>query len=257
MALFNGLRIFSNAPWDGAGLRWLDVPSGDKGPHPSRQSHLFDEGGYAVLRRGSATALIRYPRFRFRPSHADALHVDFWIAGRNIFRDAGTFSYAADTVWMTYFSGAAGHNTVQFDGRDQMPRLSRFLFGSWLRTSWLSTPAESSSAVVFEAGYKDAHGAKHRRLVTLEDRRLLVRDDISGFLRDAVLRWRLLPGDWRLTEQSAACEGYTLSVCADKAPLSMNLVRGWESRYYLQKTAVPVLEAIVHDPCTLITEFQW
>lgn len=28
------------------------------------------------------------------------------------------------------------HNTVQFDAREPMPRLSRFLFGRWLHTHW-------------------------------------------------------------------------------------------------------------------------
>jgi len=38
-------------------------------------------------------ALLRYPRFRFRPSHADVLHVDLWVDAVNVLRDGGTFSY--------------------------------------------------------------------------------------------------------------------------------------------------------------------
>ena len=41
-------------------------------------------------------AMLRYPRFRYRPGHADALHLDLWLGDRNILRDGGTYSYNAD-----------------------------------------------------------------------------------------------------------------------------------------------------------------
>jgi hypothetical protein len=61
--------------------------------------------------------------FRFRPSQADALHLDFWLAGSNVLRDAGSYSYNTEPEWLNVFPGHnASHNTVQFDDRDQMPR---------------------------------------------------------------------------------------------------------------------------------------
>ena len=35
---------------------------------------------------------------------------------------------------MNYFSGIQSHNTVQFDEVNPMPRISRFLWGNWLKT---------------------------------------------------------------------------------------------------------------------------
>ena len=67
-------------------------------------------------------------RFRFRPSQADAMHVDLWVKDQNLLSDAGTYSYNTDARWLKYFPGTQSHNTVQFDDRDQMPRLGRFLF---------------------------------------------------------------------------------------------------------------------------------
>ena len=52
----------------------------------------LDAGGYSLLRRGAVFALPRYPRFRFRPSQADALQVDPWLGGINHLRDAGSYS---------------------------------------------------------------------------------------------------------------------------------------------------------------------
>ena len=48
-------------------------------------------------------------------------------------RDGGTYSYADTTGAANELASVAGHNTVQFNGRDQMPRLSRFLYGAWLQ----------------------------------------------------------------------------------------------------------------------------
>src|SRR3546814_21172555 len=85
-------------------------------------------------------AMLRYPLFRFRPSQADARHLDLWLGGRNLLRDAGSFSYAEeDGVW---FGGTSAHNSVEFDGRDQMPRLGRFLFGAWLKADGVEAVSE-------------------------------------------------------------------------------------------------------------------
>src|SRR5262249_18550451 len=59
----------------------------------SRTAFLDDEGGYACLRREDASAFMRFPRFKFRPGHADALHLDLWVRGRNVLLDGGTYSY--------------------------------------------------------------------------------------------------------------------------------------------------------------------
>ena len=60
------------------------------------------------------------------PSQADAMHVDLWVNGKNLLVDAGSYSYNTNTGLSDYFNGTASHNTVQFDDRDQMPKLGRF-----------------------------------------------------------------------------------------------------------------------------------
>ena len=59
------------------------------------------------MRNDQALAVLRYPRFRFRPGQADALHLDLWHHGVNLLRDAGTYSYNADGA--EWFSGTAGY----------------------------------------------------------------------------------------------------------------------------------------------------
>lgn len=253
MALFAGRRAYeAEGAWI-LPLHWLRItlPEALAELPGSRQ---FDDGGYAVLRKGGAMALLRYPRFRFRPSQADALHVDLWVDGGNLLRDAGTFSYNTDPQTLDAFAGTAGHNTVQFDGRQQMPRLGRFLFGEWLKADGVSFNAAIGTA---EASYTDWRGAQHRRQIALEDGCLSVRDRLSGRFSSAVLRWRLPPGDWLVDGHEIHNGACRLSVTSEARIVRFEIVRGRESLHYLEQHNVPVLEIEVSGPSSLTSEFTW
>lgn len=262
LVLFGGRRAYAGEGAFNHALAWLGVALPDE-TAPAPASYLADDGGFAVLRSGAAMAMLRYPRFRFRPGQADALHVDLWTGGCNLLRDAGTYSYNGGADWLAYFGGTASHNTVQFDGRDQMPRLGRFLFGGWLKTAWLVRPRQHGGALHCMAGYRDGAGAQHKRGVALTEASLRVEDEIGGRFASAVLRWRLPPGQWRLSLHGLgatldeAGSGRTL-VLQSSVPLARcTIAEGWESRHYLEKTAVPVLEAEIRQAGTVITEVQW
>lgn len=237
-------------------LQWLGIPVPVEAATPVG-SVQFVQGGYSVLRRGRNFALLRFPRFRFRPSQADALHVDLWAAGKNLLRDAGTYSYNAGDEITRYFGGTEGHNTVQFDDRDQMPRLSRFLFGGWLRPVGVSPVTEMGDAVTAGAGYTDGQGVSHHRKLSLSDQNLRVEDEVAGFRRKAVLRWRLLPGEWMLDGDTVRLGDHVLRVAASVPIIRMTLTEGWESRYYLKRESVPVLEVEIQQAGRLITEYQF
>lgn len=256
MALFADRYAYAGAGSWNWPLRWLNfpVPAAPAAPVGSVQ---FDEGGYSILRRGRAFALLRFPRFRFRPSQADALHVDLWVGGENLLRDAGTYSYAAGDDVTRYFGGTVGHNTVQFDDRDPMPRLSRFLFGDWLQAESVIPVHESVDGVTAAAGYTDGRGASHHRQIELSDHGLRVTDDVADFVHKAVLRWRLSPGDWRLEGDTVRRGDHRLRVTASVPIQRCLLTSGWESRYYLQKESVPVLEVEIQQPGRFLTEYQF
>lgn len=226
---------------------------------PRPTSVQFDDGGYFVLRQESAMMMLRYPRFRFRPSQADALHIDLWVGGDNWLRDAGSFSYNTDQRWLEYFPGTAAHNTVQFDDRDQMPRLSRFLFGAWLEPRDVDPLVVSDGQQSCGVGYRDWKGAEHRRQVVFSERRLQVTDQMGGFTEKAVLRWRLKPGDWQIdvNTNSIQFQGFSVSVNSEILFKRFELVEGWESRYYLKKTPMPVLEIEIDQPGELFTTIEW
>jgi hypothetical protein len=248
--LFGGRRAFAEGRWDDA-CTWLgiDLPVAIAPPPRSRR---FDDGGYAVLRAAEAMAVMRYPRFRFRPNNADPLHVDLWVDGCNVLRDGGTFSYNADAATIDYFNGIESHNTVQFDGASPMPRVGRFLFGDWLRTEEASEIEDNR----FAASYRDRSGRRHRRRLAMTEDRLTVIDEIAGFERNAVLRWRLAPGDWRLAGSTVTNGKYSIAVTGPQA-LTARLVTGRESRHYLHQSDVPVFEVEVEEAGILTTEISW
>ena len=254
-ALFLDRRAYDSGPWsDALALLGVETPTEQLPPAGSR---IADDTGFAVLAREDARAVLRYPRFRFRPSQADSLHLDLWVGAENLLRDGGSFSYA-DARAVEYFGGVLSHNTIQFDGRDQMPRLSRFLFADWLRTSKLEPLCETDNAASFGAAYRDGAGASHMRRIQLTSNSLVVTDDISGFKGAGVLRWRLAPDDWRLMDGSGVVSGDRMINISATAPiLRCELVPGRESRHYLEETPTPVLEVEVAKPCVLTTSISW
>lgn len=256
-ALFQSARAYPGTGGWNQPLYWLGVPVPDK-LLPVPRTAQFSDGGYFVLRQERALAMLRYPRFHFRPSQADALHVDFWLEGENWLRDAGSFSYNTDQYWLDYFPGTVAHNTVQFDDRDQMPRLSRFLYGAWLKARNVDA-FSLDGAHGCSAGYKDWQGAEHNRRVVLSDQALRVEDKVKGFETKAVLRWRLKPGNWTLDvdARSIRADKLTLTISATRPIKRFEVMEGWESRYYLRKTPLPVLEVEIDRPGDFVTVVEW
>lgn len=248
MALFHQKRGFEAGHWDDS-LAWLHIQLPDDQATPPSRS--FDDGGYHVLRNANTLAVLRYPRFRFRPSQADALHLDLWHEGRNLLRDGGTFSYNAHGA--EWFGGTSAHNTITFDGRDQMPRLGRFLFGDWVKSEAVECVSKSGNAITAAAAYTDQLGAHHHRKVEIDASGMTCIDRISGNFDKACLRWRLEPENWRLDGNTLLGGSFNLTVEADKAQISPILGTTRESRYYQACEEMPLLSVSFDRPTTITT----
>ncbi|WP_236571613.1 heparinase II/III family protein [Rhodovarius lipocyclicus] len=199
---------------------------GAAGPAPE-----WSVAGYRGWSAGGARAVMRVGPPRFRPGHADLLHLDLWDGPLNLLRDGGTGAYnpaPRDGWWLDYFPSTAAHNTVEFDGRDQMPRVSRFLHARWVAAG--------------DDWARDAAGCRHRRQVSVEGREWRVLDRLDGPFAQATLRWRLAPAEWRLTGDGAESPLARIGLRAD-APLEIALEEGRESLAYGQVSRCPVLVA--------------
>ncbi|HEX7115964.1 MAG TPA: alginate lyase family protein [Steroidobacter sp.] len=243
--LLQGRRRYPSGPWDDASRYWGVEPEECPLVPAVRGSKVFMPGGYATLtdEERRSWALLRIPSHRFRPSQADGLHFDLWVDGENVIRDTGTYSYNPAGHWHEYFSGTRGHSTCQFDERDQMPRLGRFLFGSWLECEELRAGDESERRQI-EVAYTDYSGARHRRTVVVRDATWIIEDDVSGFERSAVVRWHLAPGSWTLNGSRLVGERVSIDV-ESSGESNVRMVEGWESRAYLERSSIPVLEVVL------------
>lgn len=213
---------------------------------PDRNA-FFKESGLITAECQDIFLALKLPVFKFRPSQCDALHLDVWCQGENVLRDGGTYSYNSTPEDLEYFSGTASHNTVQFDRHLQMPRLSRFLFGSWLKPNNLDYQKGQ-----YSCGYRDAWGCEHLRKIDLKHGEICVSDRIAGFKDEAILRWRLQPDDWTLNDHILSNGKIEIEIKTENN-VEIRLSEGIESRYYYQKTVLPVLEVMVNQPSTIIT----
>ncbi len=245
-AIFLGQTAYEPGPWD-IPLEWAGVAAGPRvASLATKRARWFGDFGLALLNPredgSGAYAFVKVPRDRFRPSQADPLHFDLWsVDGVNLLRDAGSYSYA-DAGAMAYFSGIGAHNTVSFDGREPMPRISRFLFGDWIRGETSDIEREGN-AISWSGRYRDRNGASHLRSVTARCNEWLIDDEISGNFSSAVLRWRFSPGGATLTGLRFENAHLTLTVEADRGPLGVDLHDVVESRTYCEKSLTPGLEA--------------
>ncbi len=156
------MRRPSGRLWDRSLGRLLHRPQSS--PGPARACWAGNQAG--------AAAFLRVGPLRFRPGQADLLHLDLWDGPVNLLRDGGTGAYnpaPAESWWPALLGGTAGHNTVEFDAADQMPRLSRFLFARWPRTGRASDGA----------WVQDHHGRRHERRIAVAGRRWTVEDCIG------------------------------------------------------------------------------
>jgi hypothetical protein len=251
--LFDGKLAYSGEGSFNLPLQWLQLNRPAEIVDP-KETKDFSDGGYAYMANSKAELYLNYPKFKFRPSQCDALHIDLWINNVNILRDGGTFSYNAGQKYIDYYGGSKSHNTAAFDEHDQMPRLSRFLLGDWLKTSIKEGLIVTNDTQIFLAGYKDRFGCKHIRTIELHPSKLVIKDTVSGFNDSAIVRFRLAPAFWKLSGNKLISELCTVVFYADSEFKKIELTRGTESRYYYQETEIPVLELEVTEAGVITTE---
>mgnify|MGYP001239524863 CR=1 FL=1 len=216
-----------------------------------QKSFCFREGGFLGLRNQDSLALIRVPNYKFRPSQCDALHLDFFNKGQNIFRDSGTFSYNQPISKLNNFDSVLGHNTIQFDDEDQMPRISRFLYGNWLKYSNLSFSEKAISV-----RYKEKN-LMHKRSVFLEKSKLKVVDEVFGFKKNAILRWHLKLNDWQINGNEANCEEYIIKISSTSKIYGFEIKKGFESKIYSKMDENKILETKIKKPGKITTILEY
>lgn len=256
-----GNRLYDELEIDEIAL-WLGLETNKQYTAPLKESKLFPDGGYTVIRNKDQFAMIRCTTYKHRPAQADMLHLDFWDGPYNILADAGTFSYNTSQEDLLYFNGTASHNTVMLNDRDQMTKASRFIWLNWTKSKIINFTT-SKDITFFEGEHYGYSPVVHRRgLCQLEDT-LIIIDDLIGEIQQekASLSWlfgvhdvkKVSDKEWEITLPDET--KWFLSV---KCPInnvesemyhgSTTPVAGWRSLYYGDKEVFPQL--VVKDKIT-------
>ena len=235
-------------------LAWLgDQDARGEAPR-THATQLLADGGYARLGTSGAWALLRLPRFRFRPPAMPTRCTSICgSTARTACATAARSRTNAEDHWLRYISAAmASHNTVQFDGRDQMPRLSRFLFGDWLVAEELTLDEASTtvSAALPRQG-RAPSAPRPARTGAMRGRRR------GGWPRDkAVLRWRIAPTRAAGAAPTGSGATHALesrSACRRRSPGS-NASRAGNRATTTRRLSLPVLEVEIGADATPTTE---
>ncbi len=193
-------------PWDEMSL-WFGLPRKENLPEISRIpdcNHLYAPNSWGYLRAA---------RYQSRPSHADQLHFDLWWRGWNIAQDAGTYSYNAPPPWDNQLTSTLVHNTVTVDGREQMTRVSRFLYLDWADATAQEQPANGAGFIQRVSAQTEAYarlGIHHTRTVTVSaEEHWLVEDELlnrSQRMRVFRLHWLLPDWEWEAGSRDSMFE---------------------------------------------------
>jgi hypothetical protein len=119
-----------------------------------------------------------------------------------------------------------------------MPKLSRFLFGNWLKPLDIYFNGKDNFV---SSGYKDQNENTHTRKVREIEKGWQIIDDINGEFKSAILRWILKPGNWEVKNKSISSENTTIEFQSNQT-FELQLNESFESLHYMEKTIVPVLE---------------
>ena len=219
----------------------------------SLKSSLFMDGGYLKIIRENGMAILKAPKYKFRPSHADALHLDIWQNGINYIRDTGTYSYALNDNDLDSFSGTAGHSTIQFNNKNQMPRISRFLFGNWLTTSNMYLSEKNNK---MSAAYRSSDNQYHVRYVEKIKKGWMIKDEIDGKFKFAILRYILPQDDWSISLNNISNKKLNIKITSNDL-IKINIRKGWDSLYYMKREPVKILEIETSSSCFIHTNLTF
>lgn len=217
------------------GARSLELRPAPPAPAASR---LFADAGLAIMACGPVHMVIKSGPFGEGSgghSHSDVLSLvarlclsaASRVGDREILIDPGTFTYIADPDQRNRFRGAAAHNTVRIDGRDQAIPAGPF--------RWNEKPAVGVREFLTgpELDYLDAactYAAftHRRRIAFLKPRVVIILDSVDG-----------PPGEHTLEQFWHLGSGEDAARFSFSAPATR--VEAWRSRAFASKEPAPAL----------------
>ena len=268
-----GVRLYGPGPWDEMPV-WILGPGALDAPlrPPVHHSVSFSVTGYHILRGADPASFcfLRCGSLLDRFSQIDMLQLDVWWRGLNVLIDGGSYLYNGPVEWHNHFTRTESHNTVQVDGLDQMIHFRQFKTLFWTKARLLAFGDHDRWGMCTGEHYgyrRQGAGCTHRRAVLyFKDDLWIVVDQVRGVGNHRVrLHWlcgefpHTLRPDSRQLDLHTPAGIFRVQILDERGqPLNVDVEagtvdppRGWHSRYYGEKTAVPSLVATAHAPLPL------
>jgi hypothetical protein len=241
--VFNKGKVFNKGPWDEPNY-WLDLSRDPIDATDNKKISEVISGGYAIMVGRDSWGMLRIPMYRFRPGHNDVFHFDLWYKGKNICRDAGSFSYNPEKGSdREYFKSVKAHNTVCFDDDEQMPQLGHFMLGKWIKAEHVGLiDQDDEGSHQWTGAYRDYRGNRHQRKISWRESEWAIEDTLSGGFRKAEIMYHLIPDSYRIEDNLIFGAWGRIEI--PKADCDVTISDGIESLYYWQKQ--PVKKLILH-----------
>ncbi len=230
--LINNRMLFEKGAYNEP-LYWMDIQTEEINIKSfSRKDQVFTSG-YVIMIDKDSWAFLRFPNYKFRPSHNDVLHFDLWSKGNNILFDSGSYSYYPDKGSMVPdLKSVKAHNTLSFDGEEQMPRLGRFLMAKWINPQVVGEIGVSRDGEKSWAGsYKDSNGNKHERRIDWKDNEWRISDIFSGKSSNIEIGFNFEDCQYSIDQNTLLLPWGKISV-SDNAKISVK--KHQISNYYFQ-----------------------
>lgn len=206
----------------------------------------FNDGGFIISKIRNSKVFLRHPEYKFRPAHCDSLNIDVWINGRNVIRDAGTYSYNFSEKKLDYYSGDIGQNVIQIGNSNEMPRISRFLYGNWPKTHNLNVK-DTHESNIFSAKVKKNGVMWNREVIHLKDK-IKINDILSRTKKNKVFRLRLINESFKTKENKIIFSDFEIEFKSSlRKIIPFNLSKGFESLRYYEENEINIIEINLLD----------
>jgi uncharacterized heparinase superfamily protein len=165
---------------------------------PTRPTEHLAASGYARILRGPFALFCDVgdigPDYLPGHAHADSLSFELSVHGRRWVVDSGCSTYEVGPERLRQ-RGTAAHNTVLVDGLDSSEVWSSFRVARRARVRDVSVTDQDTGALVEAThdGYVDRSGVLHRRRLVVDERSLLIADQLDGRFSSAQSHWHLHP----------------------------------------------------------------
>lgn len=182
----------------------------------------FNDGGYYILKNKNFFSFIRSHSYKDRPASNDMFHLDVWSGGKNIFCDAGSYSYNTDKKFKNNFIGVVGHNTVNINNLNQMAQVLNFGYSNWTKAKCIDF--DENHFLGENYAYKKEFEVVHERDIKLENDKLLVVDNIKNIKENTNIKQI-----WNTKFDVEKIDDYSLKV--DEFMISSNIKYKLETSY--------------------------